>query len=285
MFTTSNSPKFGIAYSPYVPTFVGNYSSMIDYVEVPYELLIHNPAVAEIASTKPIVLHCASLSVAGTVPPSPQTVEAVNYWIRQTGTPWLGEHLSFITAEREQAGPLPEEYAPGEPYNIGYTVSPPSNEETVQHVAHTIERCAKTFNIPILLENSPVYFEVPGSTMSQVKLIREICDRTSVRLLLDLSHFYISSKTLGFDPLQEILSLPLDRVTEVHVSGVDIQQDMYWDNHAARAPNLVLELLALVLSHTHVSAITLEYNWSAQFPISLLVEEIERVRAVAERIH
>jgi len=278
--TWTNQPRIGIAYSSYTPTFLREYSDIIDYVEVPFELLRHDPSVIEVSALKPIVLHCASLSIAGAVPPSVLTVKAIQDWIERTQTPWLGEHLSFITAEREQTEPFADEYAPGEPYNIGYTVSPPLNATSLRQVLQSIQFCKQQFNVPLLLENPPLYFRAPGSTMTQVEFIRELCLHSSVHLLLDLARFYISSRTMNFDPCREIANLPLERVVEVHISGVDIQVGGYWDNHASRAPEVEFELLALVLARGQVRGITLEYNWSSRFPAAVLLDEIARTRKV-----
>jgi hypothetical protein len=136
-----------------------------------------------------------------------------------------------------------EEYAPGEPFNIGYTVSPPMNEMTVDLVLGSIAQCEDRFGVPLLLENPPLYFRCPGTTMSQAEFIASLCQRSKVSLLLDLTHFYISSQTVGFDPHRELLKLPLERVVETHVSGVDYQAGMHWDNHATRAPKTVFDLL------------------------------------------
>jgi len=275
----NGSALVGLAYNSYVPRFVEEHSTLVDYVEVPFELLRHEASVLEIGARKPIVLHCASLSIAGSVPPSTTTVEAVREWIRRTRTPWLGEHLSFVLASREAAGEWAEEYAPGEPYNIGYTVSPPMNEESIAQVLRTVELLDGALGVPLLLENPPLYFRAPGTTMSQCEFIAEICRRCAVSLLLDLTHFYITSRTMGFDPRRELDSLPLDRVVEVHVSGVELQAGIHWDNHASRAPDEVLEMLACVLeAGTGVRAVTLEYNWSSRFPRTVLLEEIARVR-------
>jgi len=280
----SNHVAVGIAYSGYTPTFVRENPDVVDYVEVPFELLRHDPSVIEILTFKPIVLHCASLSIAGMVLPTEKTVAAIQHWVHRTQTPWLGEHLSFIAADREQAGDFADEYAPGEPYNIGYTVSPPTNEGSIQQVLRSIQFCEQHFDVPLLLENPPLYFATPGSTMTQVEFINEISARSSVDLLLDLAHFYITSQTMGFDPLREITFLPLERVKEVHISGVDVQSDSYWDNHANRAPEVEFELLGLVLERAAVRGITLEYNWSAQFPASVLLDEIARTRKVIARV-
>lgn len=273
----------GIAYSGYTPTFLRRHADQVDYVEVPFELLEHNPAAIEVRGEKPIVLHCASLSIAGSVPPAAETVAAIGRWIDETGTPWLGEHLSFITADRATAGPGADEYAPGEPYNLGYTVHPPMNEEAIETVLASAERCARSFDVPLLLENPPLYFPVPGSRMGQIEFVRSIVDRApEVGLLLDLTHFLITARNVGFDPLEAIGSYPLERVVEIHVSGVDEQEGTHWDNHASRAPDVVFEMLARALARAPARAITLEYNWSSRFPAQVLLDEIARTREVVE---
>lgn len=272
-------PAVGIAYSGSTPALIERHPEAIDYVEVPFELLRHNPSVIEVGEAKPIVLHCASLSVAGQVAPSDETVDAIAGWIERTGTPWLGEHLSFISAEREVAGEHADEYAPGEPYNIGYTVCPPMNEATIGRVLASVARAEERFPVPMLLENPPIYFPIPQSTMTQVEFVNEICSRCDAGLLLDLAHFYITSQTVGFDPLETLLEYPLERVVEVHVSGVETEAGGHWDNHAKRAPEIEFEMLACVLERAGVQAITLEYNWSERFPTTALLEELARARA------
>jgi uncharacterized protein (UPF0276 family) len=277
------SPNVGIAYGQATSRLLRDHPSAVDYVEIPFELLQHSPSVVDISRLKPIILHCASLSVAGSVDPPEGTMTAIGEWIHRTNTPWLGEHLSFITAEKETAGPFADEYAPNEPYNLGYTVSPPFNEATMQFVLRSIERATRRFDVPILLENSPIYFPIPASTMTQIEFISELCRRANVGLLLDLAHFYISSQTMKFDSMSEVQSLPLDRVVEIHISGVDVEAGGHWDNHARRAPEIEFDLLSAVLPLAPVKAITLEYNWSGRFPLAVLLEELARTRAVISK--
>jgi uncharacterized protein len=268
--------RVGIAYCGYVPRFVERHPEAIDYLEVPFELLRHDPGLSR-GFPKPVILHCASMSMAGFVPPSPETVEQIGHWLSVTKSPWLGEHLSFISAEHPNV--LADEYAPGEPYNIGYTVAPQNSEETVERVLMSISVCQRNFDVPVLLENPPIYFTVPGSTMSQAELISEICKRSSVGVLLDLAHLLITCRTLNEDPFEMLKHLPLDRVREVHISGVDDEGEVHWDNHAAKAPDILFELLSHVIAQGPVEAVTLEYNWSSAFPEAVLLDELRRVRS------
>ena len=97
--TDGDSTRLGLAYSPGAMGFVEAHPGMVDYIEMPFEQLRHAPALATLQTTIPIVLHCASLSIAGFVPPSAETVDAIRCEARRTRTPWLGEHLAFVSAD------------------------------------------------------------------------------------------------------------------------------------------------------------------------------------------
>lgn len=273
-------PAIGLAYSSYVPAFLDAHPDAVDFVEMPFEVLNSNPSSIEVQRRKPLVLHCASLSLAGFKPPPLRTVESVKHWVEKTETPWLGEHLAFVTADR---GPAGETAATADPYDVGYSVNPPANAETLETVLRAVSDYSARLQIPVLIENSPVYFEPPGSTMSQIDILREICDQSSACLLLDLTHLYITSETLGLDPFKALCSLPIDRIVEVHVSGVDRRDGVYWDDHTRPAPDVVYDLLSLVLAGSSLKAITLEYNWSVHFPRATLLREIHRTREAVAR--
>ena len=95
-----------------------------------------------IQRTVPVVLHCASLSVAGTVLPSEQTISALNGEADRTQTlPWIGEHLAFISADGI------DEYGGvgGEPANLGFTLLPQLSFETIERVANNLEKPERVF--------------------------------------------------------------------------------------------------------------------------------------------
>lgn len=271
--------QVGLAYSGYVDQLLDREPGCIDYLEVPVELLLHNPS-ALASVHKPVILHCASLNIAGFVEPRETVVDSVCSWVQRTGTPWVGEHLAFITADRGLIDAGADEYAPGEPYNLGFTVSPPMNPASANHVARVCERYESRLGTTLLLENSPVYFQMPGTTMTQVDFVREICRQSSVRLLLDLTHFQITASNMGFDAMTELLRYPLDRVEEIHISGSSTDKSIRWDDHSTSAGDDVYELLGIVLQQCRPKAITLEYNWSTVFPLDIVLREVERTRTV-----
>ncbi|MDH5676845.1 MAG: DUF692 family protein [Myxococcales bacterium] len=175
-FCSSSGPAIGLAYAGYVPSLVEEHPQSVDHGEIPFELLQHDPGVLAIGERKPIVLHCASLSLAGTVPCSEAVVEQIAGAIERTATPWLGEHLAYVTAQAAPSTP-----AGGIPvHEVGYTVAPPMNERTLERTALAAERYQNRLGVPLLVENSPLYYHSPSSTLSQVEFMARLCDLAPV---------------------------------------------------------------------------------------------------------
>jgi len=121
---------------------------------------------------------------------------------------------------------------------------------------------------------------VPGSSLSMVDFVSAVVERCQVGLLLDLTHFLISMLNTKKDPLSEIDRLPLEKVVEVHISGLNVQSGIAWDDHAVPAPAVVFDLFERVMARARPKAVTLENNWSPQFPQSTLMKHLDRVHEI-----
>jgi uncharacterized protein (UPF0276 family) len=277
----------GLSYSSFAERVVSEQSEQIDFVEIPFEQLLHMPEAIRLRESVPLLLHCASLSIAGNSPPGPSLISRLLECIGQTATPWLGEHISYVRADgvwREiaehpalLAGAATEFTAA--PFNVGYTVSPQMSGPILDRVVESTLAWRRQLGLPVLLENGPVYFPMPGSTMSQLEFIRRLCARSEhVLLLLDLAHLAITCRNFDLDAEAVLDDMPLDRVIEVHLSGISEQAHAAWDDHSDGAPPIVFALLDRLLRRTSPRAITLEYNWDHDFPPHILHRDLDRVR-------
>lgn len=272
--TPVGATQIGLAYGPGIPEFVEANPGLVDYIEIPFEQLRHSPLLASLQESVPFILHCASMSVAGFVPPTEATIDAIVREAERMQTPWIGEHLAFVTAD-----PLDVSGAAlGSPTTLTYTVCPQLSEETVRRVVDNVALLQSRCKTPLILENPPQYFTVPGSTMAMVDFVNLVLSHCEVGFLLDLSHFLIAVLNTGADAHEELSRLPLHRVREIHISGLNVESGIAWDDHATPAPAREFELLERVLAHSRPLALTLEYNWSPNFPESILHAHIARVR-------
>jgi hypothetical protein len=63
--TRVGETRLGLAYGGSIPAFIAANPGLMDYLELPFEQLLHTPALAALQDTLPFILHCASLSIAG----------------------------------------------------------------------------------------------------------------------------------------------------------------------------------------------------------------------------
>jgi uncharacterized protein (UPF0276 family) len=269
----SGWPLVGLSAGPIIAEVLEFHHGLIDYVEMPFEQVRHHPASADLQKDIPLLLHCSSMSVAGFVPPSEETLDQIADLADRMHTPWIGEHLAFISAEA-----LADEASGVPPTELTYTVCPQLSEEMLDRVEGNLDRLRKRFTTPIILENSPQYFAVPGSTMTMPEFIAETVRRCDVDLLLDITHFLIMTSNMGYDPAEAAAALPLDRVVEVHLSGMSLQSGRWWDDHSAPVPDPAFDFLATIADRISPSAVTFEYNWAQSIPGSIVLKHVARAR-------
>jgi uncharacterized protein (UPF0276 family) len=276
----TDGPAVGLANGPIVRPFLESFPDVVvDYVEVPFEQLRHDPTAGSIQVDLPIVLHCSSMSIAGFVSPTDATLHQIEQHVVTTRTPWIGEHLAFISADELDGGD-PVDDGAGGTIELTYTVCPQLSEETIDRVGLNLSRLRQRFDVPIILENSPQYFQIPGSTMAMTEFVAKVAEVADVDLLLDITHFLITAGNMGHDPISSVHQLPLERVREVHLSGMSHQEGRWWDDHAVPAPQEAFDLLAAISDRIRPDAVTFEYNWAPSIPGSVLVEQVQTVRTL-----
>lgn len=275
---SQSATSLGLAHGPGLIEFMNGNPGYVDYIEMPFEQLRHNPSLGSVQEIAPVILHCASMSVAGFIPPSQDTTDAISVETARTRTPWIGEHLAFVSAD----GINEEADRDTAPTNLTYTICPQLSEEAVERVAVNLSSLRPKFSAPIILENSPQYFAIPGSTMSMADFVAMVASQCDVDLLLDLSHFMITSTNTGVDASKEIEKLPLERVVEIHMSGMNLQDGIVWDDHAVPAPPEMFDLLEQVVKRSRPRALTMEYNWEA-LPSAVILSHLERARKILAR--
>lgn len=133
----------------------------------------------------------------------PVDLDAVAAMRDQTSTPMINTHL------------------------IAYADDGQSDAEIEATMLADVGAVAGRFGaVNVMAENIPYYDRGLNRPYARLcvdpALIRRILDQTGCGLLLDLSHARIAAMNLGLDPKTYIESLPVDRLRELHVTGIDI---------------------------------------------------------------
>ena len=282
----TSSISVGLAYSKAARPVVQGLASELDYIEYPYELLLHNEMAASLARETKGVLHCASLSLASKDSRCLDALDSIAAWANELESPWVGEHFAFIgeSPQGPQSANMTEIVQEGctrHQFDMGFALSPPFNEVTVGRVIRTSQIALSRLDQPLLLENSPVYFACSGTTMHQSQALTRVMQAAEgIGLILDLAHLLITCDTLGLDAVDELDRYPLDRVVEVHISGLTRASGVLWDDHSQLPPQEEYDLLTRLLQAARVKAITHEYNWHPALPLDDIRRELDLTRSL-----
>lgn len=165
---------------------------------------------------------------------------------RLADAPWVSVHLDI-----------------GLPYAIyrwPFTaLLPPSLAE--RWAVRTLRCWAVQSPVPLLAENMPPWKRDRPAYVVDPGFITRVIEGAGCGLLLDLAHARVSAYRRGQPARDYVSQLPLDRLTEIHVSGprpspadgrlLDAHEALQEEDYA---------LLAWVLERARPQAVTLEYD-------------------------
>jgi len=214
-----------------------------------------------------IVPHGVSLSLGGAEPPDRHRLEALARTAARLGAPLVSEHIAFV-----RAGGL----------ESGHLLPLPRTRDTLELVVANAREAKAALPVPLALENVATLFEWPDSEMSEAEFLTEVLERADVLLLLDLANLHANSLNFGYNPLEFIDRIPLDRIAYVHVAGGMERGGLYHDTHAHTVPPAVLELLNALASRIEVPGVMLERD--ERFPPDVVLgAELSAIAAALAR--
>ncbi len=212
-------------------------------------------AIDRVRARFPIVTHGLMMSVGGVDPFDDAYFDELRRYLARTGTPFHSDHLSFSDAG-------------GRVFHDLFPL--PLTGAAMRHVAARAKEAAGRLELPFALENITHYF-VPGrSSLDEAEFIADVLEESGAGLLLDVNNVYVNAQNYGFNAVDFLARMPLDRVVEIHVAGherVD-EDELLIDTHGAPVVDPVLALLTWAVARTG--------------PVPVLLERDHHVPGVAE---
>ncbi|MFO0763078.1 MAG: DUF692 domain-containing protein [Byssovorax sp.] len=160
----------------------------------------------------------------------------------------------------------------------------PFTRASAVHVAGRIREAADRLDRPIVIENITHYLHAGRPDLDEADFLAEVLDRSGAGLLLDVNNVYVNGQNHGFDPLDFLRRVPLDRVVQLHIAGHDHspEDEVIIDTHGADVIAPVLDLLTWVIERTGPMPVLLERDHRIP-PLPALLDEIARVEESYER--
>ncbi|MEM1113009.1 MAG: DUF692 domain-containing protein [Pseudomonadota bacterium] len=210
-----------------------------------------------------IALHGLSLDIGGPDPLDLDLVQAVAALMRGVDAPLYSEHLTYCAAEGHLYDLLPI----------------PFTEEAVHYVAGRVRQVQDIIERPLVLENAS-YYAQPERELSELEFINAVLNESGAELLLDVNNIYVNSINHGYDPIEFLEGLPLDRARYIHIAGhYDEAPDLKVDTHGADVIDPVWTLLEAAYQRVGPLPTLLERDFNLP-PLAQLLGEVERIRAL-----
>ncbi|HEX2585008.1 MAG TPA: DUF692 family protein [Steroidobacteraceae bacterium] len=197
-------------------------------------------SLAWLAKQIPMYLHGVGMGLASSFNVDMERVDAMARLVNEVQPLAWSEHLSFVRANKIE---------------IGHLAAPPRTHAVISNTARNVQIASLTVGSTPHLENIATLVEPLGSEYDEAKWIARSIHACDAPLMLDLHNLYANALNNGRDPLTELSSLPLHRVTVVHLSGgVMIEhssgQRKLLDDHLHDVPEEVFGLLTALAQRT-----------------------------------
>lgn len=145
-------------------------------------------------------------------------------------SPWVAEHLQRVHTTAGDAF-------------VDYVFPPVYTEDLLEEYVRHARALQAALGRPLVLEPIPTYLPLATPQLGEVAFVRAFYEASGCGMLLDLAHAWLSAHYAGQDPWAFVAALPLERVVELHLAGMEPDPELGGPWIGAAVPDA--ELLAL----------------------------------------
>ena len=192
-----------------------------------------------------VVQHGVSMYIGSAQALDREHLKRLKALTRRTKTPWLSDHLCWGSVD----GRYTHDLLP-----LPYTF------EAVQATARRIRQVQDFLEIPIAVENVSSYAGFHESQMTEWEFLNEVVNAADCGILLDVNNIYVSSQNHGFDAMQYVNDVEVERVAQIHIAGHSKFEKYILDTHDHPVLDPVWKLYARAIERTGRTATLLEWD-------------------------
>lgn len=214
----------------------------------------------------PLTCHGLSLSLGSPEPLDWDFLKRLKRFFSEYPVQIYSEHLSFAKCDNAHF----------------YDLLPiPFCESAIAHVVDRIKQVQDFLERKIAIENVSYYCPL-AAEMDEASFLRRILEEGGCELLLDVNNVYVNAFNHRYDPYAFIDSLPLEKVSYIHMAGHEKQsEDLILDTHGDPIIDPVYDLLSWTLSKMPPPPVLLERDF--QFDsFEDLLKEVDILRGIVQ---
>jgi len=205
--------------------------------------------------------------VAGTFCDQERHIGEFRLWSEELACPWVSEHLSILDVRGARGS-----------RNCGFLMPPLQTEKQITLAAQNIRNRQAVLGRPFAFETGVNYFFSRDFELPDGEFFSAIAETADCGILLDLTNLWVNDRN-GRAKIGDVLAkLPLERVWEVHLAGIEFAHGHWLDAHSGRIdPELVSIAAETVASLPNLGAIVFEIaaDRAASFGPAAFLREME----------
>lgn len=219
------------------------------------------------AERYPVTCHGLSLSLGSPDPLDWDFLKKLKLFLEEYKVEIYSEHLSYTRSGNAHL----------------YDLLPiPFREDAVLHVSRRIREVQDFLERKIALENVSYYTPV-APEMDEATFLTNILEEADCMLLLDVNNVYVNAFNHSYDPHTFIQSLPLQRVSYIHMAGHDqVAPDLIIDTHGEAIIDPVYKLFEWTIEKIQPVPVLLERDFNIP-QLDELQEEINALQAICQK--
>jgi len=261
---------FGLGLRPqHYPTFLDS-PPEVDFLEIISEnfMVAGGRPLATLDALReryPMVMHGVSMSIGSADGVDLAYLRRLKTLADRVRPAWVSDHLCWTGVHGRNTHDL---------------LPLPYTEEALAVVCDNIRIAQDVLERPMVIENPSSYLTFAASEMAEWAFLSEMCARSGCALLLDVNNIHVSAVNHGFDALEFLNNVPVDRVWQIHLAGHTANGDLLIDTHDQPVPDPVWRLYDAACRRFGPVATMIERDDNIP-PLEDLLAELEGARLVA----
>ena len=123
-------------------------------------------------------------------------------------SPWAAEHLQRVhTTDGARF--------------VDYVFPPLYTEDLLRDYVANARALREALGVPLVLEPIPTYLHLDLPQLGEAAFVERFYAESGCGMLLDVAHAWLSARYAGLPAREFLAALPLERIVELHVAGVE----------------------------------------------------------------
>ena len=201
----------GAFYDPHLARETLDLAGFIEHLALADPPRADDPLFLRIRSRFTLLLHDFLGQLSEPIPDS--ALDRARRLVALYDPPWAAEHLQRVHTTSGDAF-------------VDYVFPPVYTDDLLADYVRNARALQAALDRPLVLEPIPTYLRLDVPQLGEATFVERFLAESGCGLLLDVSHAWLSAHYAGGSARDFVASLPLDRVIELHVAGVEVDRDL-----------------------------------------------------------